>query len=198
MIVLIDNGHGVDTPGKRSPDGRLREYAWAREIAQRTAIALQREGIDARLLVPETTDIPLGVRTRRVNGVCKAEGAHNVCVVSIHNNAAGADGRWHDARGFAVYVSNNAGQGSRRLAAEFYAGAKARGLTGNRATPPQGFWQASLAMCRDTKCTAVLTENLFQDNREDVAFLLSSEGKTTIVDLHVNAILNYIETCKQR
>lgn len=198
MIILIDNGHGVDTPGKRSPDGRLREYAWAREIARRTAISLQREGIDARLLVPETTDIPLSVRTRRVNGVCKAEGARNVCLVSIHNNAAGADGCWHDARGFAVYVSNNAGQGSRRLAAEFYAGAKARGLTGNRATPPQGFWQASLAMCRDTKCAAVLTENLFQDNREDVAFLLSNEGKTTIVDLHVNAILNYIATCEQR
>lgn len=198
MIILIDNGHGVETPGKCSPDGRLREYAWAREIARRIAIALQREGIDARLLVPETTDIPLSVRTRRVNEVCKAEGARNVCLVSIHNNAAGADGRWHDARGFAVYVSNNAGQGSRRLAAEFYAGAKARGLTGNRATPPQGFWQASLAMCRDTKCTAVLTENLFQDNREDVAFLLSNEGKTTIVDLHVNAILNYIATCEQR
>lgn len=198
MIILIDNGHGVETPGKRSPDGRLREYAWAREIARRIAIALQREGIDARLLVPETTDIPLSVRTRRVNEVCKAEGARNVCLVSIHNNAAGADGRWHDARGFAVYVSNNAGQGSRRLAAEFYAGAKARGLTGNRATPPQGFWQASLAMCRDTKCAAVLTENLFQDNREDVAYLLSSEGKTAIADLHVNAISNYIATCEQR
>ena len=198
MIVLIDNGHGRETPGKRSPDGRLREYAWAREIARRIAIALQREGIDARLLVPETTDIPLSVRTRRVNEVCKAEGARNVCLVSIHNNAAGADGKWHDARGFAVYVSNNAGQGSRRLAAEFYAGAKARGLMGNRTTPPQGFWQASLAMCRDTKCAAVLTENLFQDNREDVAFLLSNEGKTTIVDLHVNAILNYIATCEQR
>lgn len=198
MIVLIDNGHGRETPGKRSPDGRLREYAWAREIARRIAIALQREGIDARLLVPETTDIPLSVRTRRVNEVCKAEGARNVCLVSIHNNAAGADGRWHDARGFAVYVSNNAGQGSRRLAAEFYAGAKARGLTGNRATPPQGFWQASLAMCRDTKCAAVLTENLFQDNREDVAYLLSSEGKTAIADLHVNAISNYIAICEQR
>lgn len=198
MIVLIDNGHGIETPGKRSPDGRLREYAWAREIAQRIAIALHREGIDARLLVPETTDIALSVRVRRANDVCKAEGTRNVCLVSIHNNAAGADGKWHDARGFAAYVANNGGQGSRRLAAEFYAGAKARGLTGNRATPPQGFWQASLAMCRDTKCTAVLTENLFQDNREDVAFLLSNEGKTTIVDLHVNAILNYIATCEQR
>lgn len=198
MIVLIDNGHGVDTPGKRSPDGRLREYAWTREVAQRIAIALQREGIDARLIVPEPTDIPLSVRTRRVNDICHKVGKQNVLLVSVHNNAAGADGKWHEARGFAVYVSNNAGLGSRRLAAEFYAGAKARGLTGNRATPPQGFWQASLAMCRDTKCAAVLTENLFQDNIDDVKYLLSNEGKTAIVDLHVNAILNYIRTCEQR
>lgn len=196
MIVLLDNGHGVDTPGKRSPDGRLREYAWAREIAQRIAIALHREGIDARLLVPETTDIPLSERTRRVNDICNADGARNICVVSIHNNAAGADGRWYDARGFAVYVSNNAGQGSRRLAAEFGAGAKARDLMGNRATPPQGYWQASLAICRDTHCAAVLTENLFQDNREDVAYLLSEAGKAELSDLHVAAITKYVKQCE--
>lgn len=28
MKILIDNGHGVDTPGKRSPDRKLREYAY--------------------------------------------------------------------------------------------------------------------------------------------------------------------------
>lgn len=33
--ILIDNGHGIDTPGKRSPDGVLREYAWNRLIAGR-------------------------------------------------------------------------------------------------------------------------------------------------------------------
>ena len=32
MKILIDNGHGVDTPGKRSPNGVLREYAWNRLI----------------------------------------------------------------------------------------------------------------------------------------------------------------------
>ncbi len=28
MKILIDNGHGTETPGKCSPDGRLREYAY--------------------------------------------------------------------------------------------------------------------------------------------------------------------------
>ena len=31
MKILIDNGHGENTPGKRSPDGKLREYLYARE-----------------------------------------------------------------------------------------------------------------------------------------------------------------------
>jgi len=43
-----------------------------------------------------------------------------------------------------------------------------------------------------TKCPAVLTENLFQDNRTDVDFLLSEAGKRAIVDLHVNGIINYL------
>ena len=32
MKILIDNGHGEDTAGKRSPDWTLREYAYTREI----------------------------------------------------------------------------------------------------------------------------------------------------------------------
>lgn len=30
MKILIDNGHGENTPGKRSPDGTFREYAYTR------------------------------------------------------------------------------------------------------------------------------------------------------------------------
>lgn len=56
MKVLIDNGHGIDTPGKRSPDGRLREYAYAREIADRLVAQLQGDGIDSVRIVPEETD----------------------------------------------------------------------------------------------------------------------------------------------
>lgn len=29
MKILLDNGHGENTPGKRSPDGKLREYLYA-------------------------------------------------------------------------------------------------------------------------------------------------------------------------
>ena len=43
-----------------------------------------------------------------------------------------------------------------------------------------------------TKCPAVLTESLFQDNKADVAFLLSDEGKNAITKLHVEGIIKYL------
>ena len=36
------------------------------------------------------------------------------------------------------------------------------------------------------------TANLFQDNREDVSILQSEEGRQRIVELHVEAIKNYV------
>ena len=68
------------------------------------------------------------------------------------------------------------------------------GLMGNRAVPKEKYWVQSLAMTRDTACPAVLTENLFQDNREDVDFLLSEEGKQAITKLHVDSIIQYIKS----
>ena len=32
LYVILDNGHGEDTPGKRSPDGKFREYKFNRVI----------------------------------------------------------------------------------------------------------------------------------------------------------------------
>ena len=70
MTILIDNGHGSDTPGKRSPDGLFREYSYTREIAHRVVSELSDCGYDARLLVPEIVDIPLMERCRRANIIC--------------------------------------------------------------------------------------------------------------------------------
>ena len=66
MKILIDNGHGKETPGKRSPDGRLKEYAYTREIADRVVTGLQNEGIDAMRIVPEENDVTLSERVKRV------------------------------------------------------------------------------------------------------------------------------------
>lgn len=193
MKILIDNGHGQDTAGKRSPDGRLREYAFAREIAARLEKALQAKGYDAERIVTEESDIKLSERSRRANAFCRKLGAKNVLLVSIHNNAAGADGQWHNAKGWSAHISLNASTGSKTLALHLIKAAEAAGLKIRRYSPQEPYWRQNLAICRDTLCPAVLTENLFQDNMDDVAWLLSESGKQTITDLHVEGIINYIK-----
>lgn len=194
MKVLIDNGHGEETLGKCSPDKRLREYAYCREIARRVSRQLSLHGIDAILITPEEKDVALRERVRRVNGWARKLGKENVLMVSIHNNAAGSDGKWHTATGFSVFISKNASDKSKRLARIFTENAAAMGLVGNRCVPAEKYWVQSLAMTRDTICPAVLTENLFQDNREDVDFLLSEDGKQAITKLHVDSIIQYIKS----
>lgn len=196
MKVLIDNGHGEDTLGKCSPDKRLREYAYCREIARRVSRQLSLQGIDAILITPEEKDVALRERVRRVNDWARKLGKENVLMVSIHNNAAGSDGKWHTATGFSVFISKNASEKSKRLARIFTENAAAMGLGGNRSVPKEKYWVQSLAMTRDTACPAVLTENLFQDNKEDVAFLMSEEGMRAVTELHVKSIKDYIKSLR--
>ena len=193
MKILIDNGHGVDTIGKQSPDGSLKEWEYTREIAFRLERALVAMGIYAARIVPGQYDLKLSDRCRKVNAFCNVEGAENVLLVSIHNNAAGMDGKWHGARGFSAHVAMNASDKSKALAKCFWDAALEHGLRGNRCVPKCGYIAQNLAICRDTKCPAVLTENLFQDNQEDVDFLKSEEGIKTIVQLHVEGIEKYLQ-----
>lgn len=193
MLILIDNGHGENTAGKRSPDGRLREYKYAREIAAEVVKRLKTMDYNAQQLVTEDNDISLSVRCKRVNDICKHFGTSNVLVVSIHCNAAGADGKWHDARGWQACVSLNASAKSKQLASYLFDAAQAQGLRMRSPKPGQKWWAQNLAICRDTNCPAVLTENLFQDNLADVEFLLSDKGCEAIVNLHVNGIINFIK-----
>lgn len=192
MLILIDNGHGVETPGKRSPDGRLLEYLYTREIAADLVSRLKMAGYNAQLLVPEETDVPLKERVRRANDLCRQLGAANVLLVSVHCNAAGSAGQWCDARGWSVYVAPNASANSIRLADSLADAAKARDLKIRKPTATQEYWVQSLAICRDTLCPAVLTENLFQDNRQDVDYLLSEAGRASIGWLHFNGITQYL------
>ena len=69
MKILIDNGHGIQTKGKRSPDGKLLEYTYTRDLARQIVAILKSRGYDFELLVPEEDDIPLSERVRRINEI---------------------------------------------------------------------------------------------------------------------------------
>jgi N-acetylmuramoyl-L-alanine amidase len=191
MKILIDNGHGSGTPGKRSPDGRLQEWAYTRRIADRVVTALQRNGIDAVRLVEENRDVSLKERCLRANRIYERENGQAI-LISIHCNAARNGAMWMNATGWSVYVSGNASDASKQLAGCL--AQRAERLQGSIRTPKwqQPYWEKNLAICRDTRCPAVLTENLFMDNGDDVSFLLSETGKRVITLIHYEGIMNYL------
>ena len=196
MKILIDNGHGINTPGKRSPDGVLREYAWNRLIAGRVVSALTDLGHDATLLVPEQEDVPLPERCRRAGELCRLLGRDNVILISIHANAAGRGDRWYDATGWCAYTTRGDTRAD-ALATCLYEAARFH-LPGQRLrtdyTDGDPDLEADFYILRHTLPPAVLVENFFMDSRRDHKFLLSADGQQAIVNLHVDGICRYLST----
>lgn len=194
MRVLIDNGHGIDTPGKRSPDGRFREYLWNRWIAADVCARLLADGIDASLLVPETNDIALSTRVRRANKVCTEVGAWNVLLVSIHANAAGDGSRWMNAQGWSAYTSP--GNTKADAAAEAFYDAFEAAFPDRRIRKDMSDgdrdWEANFTLLKNTRCPAVLLENFFYDNREECSWLLSHYTQYRIVTAICDGVKRYL------
>lgn len=204
MRILLDFGHGADdnTKGKYSPitdiqdetvyEGRFREGNFNRIVGNALAKQLKDYGYDVDIIVKEKKDIPLLERVERVNKLCDKYGAKNCILISVHSNSAGNGTEWKSARGFSVFVANKSSLDSKELAKFIYNAAAITGFAGNRSVPKEKYWTANFTMVSKTKCPAVLTENLFYDNKEDLAILTTEEGRKKIVDYHIAGIINYM------
>jgi N-acetylmuramoyl-L-alanine amidase len=194
MKIFIDNGHGLMTAGKRSPDGQFREPFYNREIARRVVSDLRDRGLDAELLVPEDDDISLAERVRRVNTACFLLGKQNVILVSIHVNAAGNGSKWLNATGWSVYTCK--GQTASDMLAECLCQAAIKNFPGRRIRTDMSDgdmdWEEGFYILRKSLCVAVLTENFFMDSRDDLEYLQSKTGKQAIIDTHVEGIIEYL------
>lgn len=192
MKILIDNGHGENTPGKRSPvwaDGQqLFEYEFNRDIASRVYNALRGRGVDCELLVRESADVSLAERVRRANEAAGEVGAANCLLISIHANAGGGTG-WEAWTSVGQTRSDD-------YAEIFYRTAK-------KVLPPEFPIRSDFAdgdsdkesqfyILRKTVCPAVLTENLFMDTERDCRYLMSASGRGNIAKLHIDAIMECI------
>ena len=193
MRVLIDPGHGIDTPGKRSPDGKFREYLWNRQVADLLGARLVAMGIDASPVVTETNDIPLSTRVQRVNRICSKIGASNVILVSIHANAAG-NGGWMNAKGWSCYTSKGSTESDRIAECLYDAFEKEFPDRKIRKDLSDGDrdWEENFYVLAKSRCPAVLLENFFYDNSEECAFLLKEETKERIASAAALGIARYL------
>lgn len=199
--VLLDNGHAKSTPGKRSPlfeDGKqFFEYEFARDIVKRISNELQKLNINYKIVTPEVDyDVPLTTRANRVNRYCSKLGKNNCLLISIHANAAGMGDKWMNARGWSVWTTKGKTD-SDKYADIFYKEAEKilpkYGMTLRRdLSDGDNDYESNFTILYKSKCPAILTENLFQDNKIDCEFLMSEQGREVITQIHVNAIKNIL------
>ena len=115
--------------------------------------------------------------------------------ISIHVNASAKNG-WDKATGFAIYTSPGETK-SDILATDIFDTAAevlkpiGKSLRKDTSDGDPDF-EENFYVLRKTICPAVLTENFFQNSKEDVEWLESEEGFKTIVTYHVRGILTYL------
>lgn len=193
-IVILDNGHGEETAGKRSPvwgDGsQLFEWEFNRDIVRRIAAKLDDLGIGYEILTPETNDVSLSERCRRANEIYRNYN-EMAFLVSVHANAGGGTG-WE------VYTSP--GETKADVIATVFA------EEAQRVFVPDGWRmrfdysdgdpdkEAAFYILKHTSCPAILTENFFMDTEKDCRFIMSDAGREQIADMHVAAIKRVVRT----
>jgi N-acetylmuramoyl-L-alanine amidase len=183
LLWILDNGHGVDTPGKRSPvltDGRqFREYLFNRDVVGLMLSMLNGLGIRAHRLVPEQEDIPQDIRVARANALNKK----NICVlVVVHSNAYGDGKRFTVPRGIGTYHAEGSTAG-RRIAGVFQ-----ENLVQVSGWKDRGVRRGDFQILREASMPAILTESGFYTNREQVEYLLDPAWRERIAEAHVEAI----------
>ena len=195
MKILIDPGHGIDTPGKRSPDGLFLEYLWNRQVADLILEGLVSAGVDASLVVTETNDVTLRNRVNRINTICNRVGASNVLLVSVHANAAGNGSAWMNASGWSCYTSKGktrSDQVAECLYDAFEEEFQDRKIRKDMSDGDRD-WEEDFYVLQKSKCPAVLLENFYYDNREECAWMLQEETKRRIASAAVKGIIKYIK-----
>lgn len=185
IMPLLDNGHGQNTSGKRSPvwaDGtQLFEWEFNRDIVRRIAAKLKADGVKFEILVPEETDVSLQERCRRAN---EYQQMYNNCVLfSIHGNAGGGTG-WECYTSKGTTKADEIATLLYNEAEKEFAGWKIR----KDYTDCDADKEANFYILKHTVCPAVLTENFFFDNEKDCKLMLSEAGRERIAKIHINVI----------
>lgn len=149
-LVCVDPGHGINTPGKRTPVipelGRsIKEYEFNKPVAYYLRQELERCGFKTMLATIDDNDTPLSTRTNRANA------ANADIYVSIHYNAGGGQGveTYH-------YPGSTNG---RRLAQCIH-----KYVIQGTPQRDRGVKSANFHVLRETRMPAVLVEYGFMDD----------------------------------
>lgn len=197
-LVFLCDGHGPETPGKRTPyitelRRSIRENEFNKPVVDFLDKELKRIGnFHVYQVAPSDEDVPLEQRTDFANRIywqyCDKYGKANVkaIYVSIHYNAL--DGRFdgNDPSGFSLHIYPKSVEG-RKLAQSIL-----NHLKGGTKQVNRGIKEDNFHVLRETMgYPAVLTENGFMDNKTEALLMLDINFQKEVAQEHAKGICDY-------
>ena len=183
--IVLDAGHGPNTPGKRTPlfsDGtHMKEYEFNSSVVKKLKSMLEFD-FNVVITSSDKTDITLSQR------VAIEKKSNADLFLSVHANAL--TGRWGPQNGIETFYNSGS------LLGEKYANVIQNGLikdTGlkNRGakSAPGPQYASSLYVLKNTIAPAVLVECGFMDNLEEAKLLKSEQYRQLVAESLYNSIL---------
>lgn len=188
-IYCLDAGHGINTPGKRSPKWvdapQLREWLYTRNIRKELVGLLDAYKISYFIVNPEDKDISLTERVNRINKIHREHGGKTI-TISIHGNAAGVE----SASGYEIFTSPGQTT-SDKYADIFFAHAEMTKEFRMRRDRTDGDndKEARFTILTNTIGPSVLTESGFYTNKEECKKMSTHSFTAIIAVMHLSAIL---------
>lgn len=185
-LIALDDGHGMGTPGKRTPplpkdlyiDGKLvrkkgqviKENEFNEAVCKYLEIALKRCGFRVMQVAAGDSDVPLRTRVSRANSA----GAD--AYISKHYNAVGS--KWQSrSKGLVTIIHYNSSAKSKVIAKnvheelwKLHKNHNCKNYGVRTDTDISGF---SLYVLRNTRMPAILTESGFMDNITEAVEMLN-------------------------
>lgn len=197
--IIADPAHGIDVPGKRSPDGTHREYLWSRDMWQRIYPRLLELGYIVEFTTTADNEPGLTARVKAANAIALRNKSLVPLFISLHNDAAGDGTKWMQARGISVWTSKGRTR-SDIFAAEMIKSLNVitKGRTKMRIYSPtvqEQDFEANFQVLMGNY-NAMLIECCFQDNKEDVALLRDEQFCQSVANAIIQGIENINNSIK--
>ena len=186
ISIALGCAHGIDVPGKQSPDGTFREWRFSREIQFQVANILKSQGYEVYLVNEQDSEIGLSNRKKYLHQLTPT---HPLVYITLHNNAAGSEGKWLNATGIEVYSSRGETKSDKiatlflEMCEEAFPEFKYRkDLQDGDPDKEANFTELM------SKWPSILIEWLFMDSKKDIQYLKDDVHKQSLVNFLVDFI----------
>lgn len=183
-LIALDDGHGMETAGKRTPLipelGRvIHENEFNRAVVNYLDEELRRCGFETLMVAPGDGDTSLSERTNLAN-------SKNADIfVSIHYNAYDGKFDGYDPEGLSIHIYPGS-QSGRKLAECVLKYLKEGTPQKNR-----GIVESNFHVLRETNMPAILSENGFMDNKREAMLMLDENFQKEVAQEHTKGICDY-------